>query len=507
MFLISMKSSVDTYKAMHKAVVRWHPDEIPSYDQIKQIVSDITGVDSVIHPMCKNSCFAIPIFRQLAVPPQISQWNAVQKTSARDWNYYTNHLFRVTFWSHLWNTRLFWLQHYAPCILQYRRSASSTVVWCVWLQQEWSYLKLAMGCSERGGMGNAWPRCHSCNSISSWLIKSPSLKYHQKDQQQIQGLEVAIVHTFMASAPHFSMDYFLIPIICTIADSYEECASYKWEASPFLSIKHPCIATPNLGEEVWQPSQPYANLSQQELLWCQVNALSAIISDLLGPPGSGLPWGATDVGQEFVLLQAQDWYQQPMQPCEADAFYTYLKAVHNFLPGSKGKWCPKIICWAWLWLSNGQVARLQWKEELKPVNKIRTLQNVKVSTPHLSCCHSTSSDMFDQFIWDHQMQFGEVLYYFCCQHGECIHTFAMVSVYSEPDPCLLMKSYSTFISCSYTEDKSLLVIQSSWILSVMVMVPHRLPGTHDNNCFFVLKRLVLDVADLDGANEWVSSPE
>jgi hypothetical protein len=36
----------------------------------------------------------------------------------------------------------------------------------------------------------------------------------------------------------------------------------------------------NLGEEIWQLSNPYANHSQRGLLRCQVNALKAMILDL-----------------------------------------------------------------------------------------------------------------------------------------------------------------------------------------------------------------------------------
>ena len=36
----------------------------------------------------------------------------------------------------------------------------------------------------------------------------------------------------------------------------------------------------NLGEEICQPSNPYANLFQRGLLQYQVNALTAIIPDL-----------------------------------------------------------------------------------------------------------------------------------------------------------------------------------------------------------------------------------
>lgn len=58
-FLASMKSSVDTYVTMREAILRRHPeDQILSYDQMKRAITEITGVTSVMHPMCKNSCIA-----------------------------------------------------------------------------------------------------------------------------------------------------------------------------------------------------------------------------------------------------------------------------------------------------------------------------------------------------------------------------------------------------------------------------------------------------------------
>ena len=33
-------------------------DHVPSYKQMKHYISNITGVSSVVHPMCKNSCLA-----------------------------------------------------------------------------------------------------------------------------------------------------------------------------------------------------------------------------------------------------------------------------------------------------------------------------------------------------------------------------------------------------------------------------------------------------------------
>jgi len=59
LFLANMNSSVDSFNANRNAILRRHPeDKVPSYAQMKRLISEITGVDSVVHPMCKNSCLA-----------------------------------------------------------------------------------------------------------------------------------------------------------------------------------------------------------------------------------------------------------------------------------------------------------------------------------------------------------------------------------------------------------------------------------------------------------------
>ena len=133
----------------------------------------------------------------------------------------------------------------------------------------------------------------------------------------------------------------------------------------------------NLGEEIRQPSNPYANLSQRGLLRCQLNALMAMIPDL-GPPPPSLPRGAIDLGPEgYVLLRAQDRYDRLMRPQEAGALLRYLGSAADE-GNSTSDWCPKVTRWARLRLPNGQVARSRWKESLKPLGKLRTARNVKV---------------------------------------------------------------------------------------------------------------------------------
>ena len=57
----------------------------------------------------------------------------------------------------------------------------------------------------------------------------------------------------------------------------------------------------NLGKEIRQPSNPFANLSQCGLLCCQVNALIAMVLDLKPSRcDSDLPHGTLDLSSGYV---------------------------------------------------------------------------------------------------------------------------------------------------------------------------------------------------------------
>ena len=155
----------------------------------------------------------------------------------------------------------------------------------------------------------------------------------------------------------------------------------------------------NLGEEIQQPSNPFANLSQRGLLRCQVNALIAM-APVLKPYQCDLPRGAVELGENYVLLRAKDRYSRYMKETELVAFKLYLRNQFESL-SLQEDWSPKITRWARLRLPSGQIARSRWKEGLKSINKIRISRNVKVcldfdSNLNIHCfliemCHSVCS--------------------------------------------------------------------------------------------------------------------
>ncbi len=264
----------------------------------------------------------------------------------------------------------------------------------------------------------------------------------------------------------------------------------------------------NLGEEIRQPSNPYSNLSQRGLLRCQVNALTAMIPDL-SPPAS-LPRGAVDLGQGYILLRARDRYDRSMRPLEASALLHHLarRAGAERRGYSVGNsWCPKITRWARLQLPNGQVARSRWKESLKPLRKLRTARNVKarVSGITLQACTDTRTFII-QFTADNSATgFAEVLYYFRCRQQNVVHTLAVISVYSQPDPQLLEASHGAFVSCKYLGDDSIQVIDVSQIHSVVAMIPHKLEKHEVGDMhYFLVERPGLDVVRLGADTELTS---
>jgi hypothetical protein len=128
----------------------------------------------------------------------------------------------------------------------------------------------------------------------------------------------------------------------------------------------------NLTQELRQPSNPYANLSERSLIRCQVNALKVIVPELKEP--NWLPRGSIDLGSGYILLRRKDGAARPMRPCEENAVLSYLQGELGLSVSSVGP----VVRWARLRLPNGQVARSLWKEKSQAFNHIRMARNVKV---------------------------------------------------------------------------------------------------------------------------------
>lgn len=130
----------------------------------------------------------------------------------------------------------------------------------------------------------------------------------------------------------------------------------------------------NLGEEIKQHSNPYANISQRGVRRCQVNALIAIIPDLV-PDSDAPPQGSRQLESGYMMLTATDTAARMVTDIEARALRMFCFELGDPKPNT---WVPKVVRWARVKLPNGQIARSRWKEDTIALSDIRTSRNVKV---------------------------------------------------------------------------------------------------------------------------------
>jgi hypothetical protein len=114
----------------------------------------------------------------------------------------------------------------------------------------------------------------------------------------------------------------------------------------------------NLGREVHQPSNPFANLAQRGLLRANANALKSIIPELYR--GVHIPGKAISLGNNFFLLRARDRHYRTLPEPENCALRTYLECCGQTISNGSDL---KVRKWARLSLPNGQKARCRWKEQ------------------------------------------------------------------------------------------------------------------------------------------------
>jgi hypothetical protein len=133
----------------------------------------------------------------------------------------------------------------------------------------------------------------------------------------------------------------------------------------------------NLGEEIKQHSNAFANLAERGIRRCQVNALKNLIPDL-EPPENPLPRGSKDIGGGYILLRAMDNTSRQVREPEAKAIQVYLAGKGEIILSSDN-WNPFVTRWARVRLPNGQISRSKWKESLKSLDRVRSSRNVKVN--------------------------------------------------------------------------------------------------------------------------------
>ena len=133
----------------------------------------------------------------------------------------------------------------------------------------------------------------------------------------------------------------------------------------------------NLTQELRQPSNPYANLTQRALLRSQINAVKAVVPELNFQSGQ-LPHGAILLPGNYGLLRKKDKAQKSLRDCEQEALALYLGVYEPTV---------SVTRWARLRLPNGQIARSLWGEERRDQLNIRRARNIKVHVVNVFPSH------------------------------------------------------------------------------------------------------------------------
>jgi hypothetical protein len=94
-----------------------------------------------------------------------------------------------------------------------------------------------------------------------------------------------------------------------------------------------------------------------------------------------------------------------------------------------------------------------------------------------------------------------VKFYFTKTSGGETRELALVSLYSPPNQYLLDNSSGALIVCRYQGERTLVVIDVKWILSVVAMVPFRYRVDGLDNYYFMIEKIGLDVVDVDAEED------
>ena len=140
----------------------------------------------------------------------------------------------------------------------------------------------------------------------------------------------------------------------------------------------------NLGAEIRQDRNPYANLAQQGILCAQLNSLLAMFPQLNLSRNSNdsFPHGAKDLGDGYALLRACQRSAKSVEEAEANAITRYWH--QNGWPNID-HWPQEVKRWARLRLPNGQTVRCTWyKSDASLTHGLHKMTCVRVCriSPH-----------------------------------------------------------------------------------------------------------------------------
>ncbi|KAH9847331.1 hypothetical protein C2E23DRAFT_787519 [Lenzites betulinus] len=245
----------------------------------------------------------------------------------------------------------------------------------------------------------------------------------------------------------------------------------------------------DLGAEIRQPLNPFANLSQRALRRARVNALTTMLPDLDNatmPTSSKVP--LVDMGDNYTLLHPREPRSHPVGDDEDIVILRYIEdcvgPVH-----ACACWVDNMrSCvqrWARCRLPNGQICRSAWKEVANGMTQ--TARNVRVSSLYY---------------------LQQVQYYFRCTFGGQLQTLALISKYGPLDQTLLQLSSGVVWAAQLPEPpcRQLEVIDIKGIVATVAMIPcNSLPCAMSSVCkgqvYFAMDKLGVDIDDIVGALE------
>ena len=121
----------------------------------------------------------------------------------------------------------------------------------------------------------------------------------------------------------------------------------------------------DLGQEIRQPSNPFANLCQIAVRRSQANALKSMCPELDRAETLSLPRNAQDVGRGFIFLTPREKFPSKTTGEIAHALHSSVGV--------------DTVCkWGRIQLPNGQVARSIFCERKQTSPNIRITRNIKV---------------------------------------------------------------------------------------------------------------------------------
>ena len=229
----------------------------------------------------------------------------------------------------------------------------------------------------------------------------------------------------------------------------------------------------NLGREIRQDRDLYANLTQRAILRAQVNSLQArfpgVKLELKGSSVS-VPTNRTrvfDSAPGYIFLPRREEVPSPLGNDELQALLLYWEEQQ--WPNNE-QW-PNAVCrWAKLQLPNGQKVRSVWFESGVSV-KLRRTSCVEVCFVHCSPSFQLLTTPV-QIKYHDQIRIANVQFYFYMRFGDHKYPLAMVSLFSLPDEdILLVSSHTVYLCDPLVGREGLAVVSITDIYSVVAMFP------------------------------------